>query len=90
MASGKTAKSILISCGARLTPFDIQELRDLMQEDELELDTLGDRKTALFVIISDTDDTFNFVVSIMYSQLFNLLCDKADDVYGGRLPVHVR
>ena len=90
LAAGKTAKSILISCGARLAPFDIQELRDLMQEDELELDTLGDRKTALFVIISDTDDTFNFVVSIMYSQLFNLLCDKADDVYGGRLPVHVR
>lgn len=90
LSAGKTAKSILISCGARLAPFDIQELRDLMQEDELELDTLGDRKTALFVIISDTDDTFNFVVSIMYSQLFNLLCDKADDVYGGRLPVHVR
>ena len=90
LAAGKTAKSILISCGARLAPFDIQELRDLMQEDELELDTLGDRKTSLFVIISDTDDTFNFVVSIMYSQLFNLLCDKADDVYGGRLPVHVR
>ena len=90
LAAGKTAKSILISCGARLAPFDIQELRDLMQEDELELDTLGDRKTALFVVISDTDDTFNFVVSIMYSQLFNLLCDKADDVYGGRLPVHVR
>ena len=90
LAAGKTAKSILISCGARLAPFDIQELRDLMKEDELELDTLGDRKTALFVIISDTDDTFNFVVSILYSQLFNLLCDKADDVYGGRLPVHVR
>ena len=90
LAAGKTAKSILISCGARLAPFDIHELRDLMSEDELELDTLGDRKTALFVIISDTDDTFNFVVSIMYSQLFNLLCDKADDVYGGRLPVHVR
>ena len=90
LAAGKTAKSILISCGARLAPFDIQELWDLMSEDELELDTLGDRKTALFVIISDTDDTFNFVVSIMYSQLFNLLCDKADDVYGGRLPVHVR
>ena len=90
LAAGKTAKSILISCGARLAPFDIHELRDLMKEDELELDTLGDRKTALFVIISDTDDTFNFVVSIMYSQLFNLLCDKADDVYGGRLPVHVR
>ncbi len=90
LAAGKTAKSILISCGARLAPFDIQELRELMSDDELELDTLGDRKTALFVIISDTDDTFNFVVSIMYSQLFNLLCDKADDVYGGRLPVHVR
>lgn len=90
LAAGKTAKSILISCGARLAPFDIQELRDLMMEDELELDRLGDSKTALFVIISDTDDTFNFVVSIMYSQLFNLLCDKADDVYGGRLPVHVR
>ena len=90
LAAGKTAKSILISCGARLAPFDIQELRDLMKEDELELDTLGDRKTALFDIISDTDDTFNFVVSIMYSQLFNLLCDKADDEYGGRLPVHVR
>ena len=90
LAAGKTAKSILISCGARLAPFDIQELRDLMKEDELEIDTLGDRKTALFVIISDTDDTFNFVVSIMYSQLFTLLCDKADDVYGGRLPIHVR
>jgi type IV secretion system protein VirD4 len=90
LAAGKTAKSILISCGARLAPFDIEELRELMSEDELELDTLGDRKSALFVIISDTDDTFNFVVSIMYSQLFNLLCDKADDVYGGRLPVHVR
>ncbi|HEG3494697.1 TPA: type IV secretory system conjugative DNA transfer family protein, partial [Enterococcus faecium] len=90
LAAGKTAKSILISCGARLAPFDIQELRDLMKEDELELDTLGEKKTALFVIISDTDDTFNFVVSIMYSQLFNLLCDKADDEYGGRLPVHVR
>ena len=90
LAAGKTAKSILISCGARLAPFDIQELRDLMKEDELELDTLGEKKTALFVIISDTDDTFNFAVSIMYSQLFNLLCDKADDEYGGRLPVHVR
>ncbi|HGA3549219.1 TPA: VirD4-like conjugal transfer protein, CD1115 family [Streptococcus agalactiae] len=90
LAAGKTAKSILISCGARLAPFDIQELRDLMKEDELELDTLGEKKTALFVIISDTDDTFNFVVSIMYSQLFNLLSDKADDEYGGRLPVHVR
>lgn len=90
LAAGKTAKSILISCGARLAPFDIRELGELMSEDELELDKIGDRKTALFVIISDTDDTFNFVVSIMYSQLFNLLCDKADDVYGGRLPVHVR
>lgn len=90
LAAGKTAKSILISCGSRLAPFDIKELRDLMSEDELELDKTGDRKTALFVIISDTDDTFNFVVSIMYSQLFNLLCEKADDVYGGRLPVHVR
>lgn len=90
LAAGKTAKSILISCGARLAPFDIRELRELMSEDELELDKIGDRKTALFVIILDTDDTFNFVVSIMYSQLFNLLCDKADDVYGGRLPVHVR
>ena len=90
LAAGKTAKSILISCGARLAPFDIKELRDLMSEDEMELDTIGDRKTALFVIISDTDDTFNFVVSLMYSQLFNQLCDKADDVYGGRLPVHVR
>ena len=90
LAAGKTAKSILISCGARLAPFDIEELRELMKEDELDLDTLGDRKTALFVIISDTDDTFNFVVSIMYSQLFNLLCDKADDKYGGRLPIHVR
>lgn len=90
LAAGKTAKSILISCGARLAPFDIEELRDLMSEDEMALDTIGDKKTALFVIISDTDDTFNFVVSIMYSQLFNLLCDKADDVYGGRLPVHVR
>lgn len=90
MAAGKTAKSILISCGARLAPFDIKELRDLMEYDELELDTLGDEKTALFVIISDTDDTFNFVVAIMYSQLFNLLCDKADNEYGGRLPVHVR
>ena len=89
-AAGKTLKSILISCGARLAPFDIKELRDLMEYDELELDTLGDEKTALFVIISDTDDTFNFVVAIMYSQLFNLLCDKADNGYGGRLPVHVR
>ena len=90
LAAGKTAKSILISCVARLAPFDIEELRELMSEDEMALDTIGDKKTALFVIISDTDDTFNFVVSIMYSQLFNLLCDKADDVYGGRLPVHVR
>ena len=90
LAAGKTAKSILISCGARLAPFDIKELRDLMEIDEMELDTIGDRKTALFVIISDTDDTFNFVVSILYTQLFNLLCDKADDKYGGRLPVHVR
>ncbi len=90
LAAGKTAKSILISCGARLAPFDIKELRDLMEYDELELDTLGEQKTALFVIISDTDATFNFVVSIMYSQLFNLLCDKADDVYNGWLPVHVR
>ena len=90
MAAGKTLKSILISCGARLAPFDIKELRDLMEYDELELDTLGDQKTALFVILSDTDSTFNFVAAIMYSQLFNLLCDKADDFYGGRLPVHVR
>ena len=90
MATGKTAKSILISCGARLAPFDIKELRDLTEYDEMELDTLGDRKTAMFVIISDTDDTFNFLVAIMYTQLFNLLCDKADDFYGGRLPVHVR
>lgn len=90
LAAGKTAKSILISCGARLAPFDIAELREIMSYDELELDMIGDRKTALFVIISDTDSTFNFVVSIMYTQLFNLLCDRADDVYGGRLPVHVR
>ena len=90
LAAGKTAKSILISCGARLAPFDIKELRELMETDEMQLDTIGDRKTALFVIISDTDDTFNFVVSILYTQLFNLLCDKADDEYGGRLPVHVR
>ncbi|MEH2937718.1 VirD4-like conjugal transfer protein, CD1115 family [Lawsonibacter sp. JLR.KK007] len=90
LSAGKTRSSILISCGARLAPFDIRELRELMESDEMELDTLGDRKTALFVIISDTDDTFNFVVSILYTQLFNLLCDKADDVYGGRLPVHVR
>ena len=90
MAAGKTLKSILISCGARLAPFDIKELRDLMEYDELELDTLGDQKTALFVILSDTNSTFNFVAALMYSQLFNLLCDKADDFYGGRLPVHVR
>ena len=90
LAAGKTAKSILISCGARLAPFDIQELRDLTAYDELELDTLGDRKTALFLIMSDTDDTFNFLIAMCYSQLFNLLCEKADDVYGGRLPIHVR
>ena len=90
LAAGKTAKSINISCGAHLAPFDIQKLREITMYDELELDTIGDRKTALFVIISDIDDTFNFVVAIMYSQLFNLLCDKADDVYNGRLPVHVR
>lgn len=90
LAAGKTAKSILISCGARLAPFDIADLRELTEDDELQLDTLGDKKTALFVIISDTDDTFNFIVSIMYTHLFNLLCDKANDEYGGRLPVHVR
>ena len=90
LAAGKTAKSILISCGARLAPFDIQELRDVTAYDELELDTLGDRKTALFLIMSDTDDTFNFLIAMCYTQLFNLLCEKADDVYGGRLPVHVR
>ena len=90
LAAGKTAKSILISCGARLAPFDIKELRDLMAYDEMELDMLGDQRTAMFVIISDTDDTFNFVVSILYTQLFNLLCDKADDEHGGRLPYHVR
>ena len=90
LAAGKTAKSILISCGARLAAFDIEELRNLMEYDEMGLDTIGDKKTALFIIISDTDDTFNFVVAMMYTQLFNLLCDKADDVYGGRLPVHVR
>ena len=90
LAAGKTAKSILISCGARLAPFDIQELRDLTMYDELQLDTLGDRKTALFLIMSDTDSTFNFLISMIYTQLFNLLCDKADDVYGGKLPVHVR
>ena len=90
LAAGKTAKSILISCGARLAPFDIKELRDLMAYDEMELDTIGDRKTALFLIMSDTDDSFNFLISMCYTQLFNLLCEKADDVYGGRLPVHVR
>ena len=90
LAAGKTAKSILISCGARMAPFDIQELREITAYDELELDTLGDRKTALFLMMSDTDPTFNFLVSMIYSQLFNLLCEKADDVYGGRLPVHVR
>ena len=90
LAAGKTAKSILISCGARLAPFDIQELRDLTMYDELQLDTLGDRKTALFLIMSDTDSTFNFLISMIYTQLFNLLCDKADDVYGGKLPIHVR
>ena len=90
LAAGKTAKSILISCGARLAPFDIQELRDLTAYDELQLDTLGDKETALFIIMSDTDDTFNFLISLCYTQLFNLLCEKADDVYGGRLPVHVR
>ena len=90
LAAGKTAKSILISCGARLAPFDIQEVRDITAYDELELDTLGDRKTALFLIMSDTDSTFNFLISMIYTQLFNLLCEKADDVYGGRLPVHVR
>ena len=90
LAAGKTAKSILISCGARLAPFDIQELRDLTMYDELKLDTLGDKKTALFLIMSDTDSTFNFLISMVYTQLFNLLCDKADDVYGGKLPIHVR
>ena len=90
LAAGKTAKSILISCGARLAPFDIQELRDLTMYDELQLDTLGDKKTALFLIMSDTDSTFNFLISMVYTQLFNLLCDKADDVYGGKLPIHVR
>ena len=90
LAAGKTAKSILISCGARLAPFDIQELREVTAYDELELDQLGDRKTALFLIMSDTDDTFNFLIAMCYTQLFNLLCEKADDVYGGRLPVHVR
>ena len=90
LSAGITAKSILISCGARLAPFDIKELRDLTSYDELGLDMIGDEKTALFVIISDTDDTFNFIVSIMYTKLFNLLCDRADDVYHGRLPIHVR
>lgn len=89
LAAGKTSKSILISCGARLAPFDIQELREITAYDELELDTLGDKKTALFLIMSDTDATFNFLISMIYTQLFNLLCEKADDVYGGRLPVHV-
>ena len=90
LSAGKTRSSILISCGARLAPFDIRELWELMESDELELDTLGDRKTALFIITSDTDPTFDFVTAMIVSQLFNLLCDKADDVYGGRLPVHVR
>ena len=90
LSAGKTRASILVSCGARLAPFDIRELRELMEYDEMELDTLGDRKTAMFLIMSDTDSTFNFVIAILQAQLFNLLCDKADDVYGGRLPVHVR
>ncbi len=90
LAAGKTAKSILISCGARLAPFDIAELRELTSYDEMELDMIGDKRTALFLIMSDTDDTFNFVVAMMQSQLFNLLCDRADDVHGGRLPYHVR
>lgn len=90
LAAGKTAKSILISCGARLAPFDIMELREITEYDELELDMLGDERTALFVLISDTDSTFNFLVSIMYTQLFNLLCERADDYYHGRLPIHVR
>ena len=90
LAAGKTAKSILVSCGARLAPFDIQELREITAYDELDLDTLGDQKTVLFLIMSDTDSTFNFLISMIYTQLFNLLCEKADDVYGGRLPVHVR
>ena len=90
LAAGKTAKSILISCGARLAPFDIAEPREIMSYDEMELDKIGDRKTALFLIMSDTDTTFNFVIAMLQSQLFNLLCDKADDEYGGRLPVHVR
>ena len=90
LAAGKTAKSILISCGARLAPFDIKELREITEYDELELDMIGDERTALFVLISDTDSTFNFLVSIMYTQLFNLLCERADDYYHGRLPIHVR
>lgn len=90
LAAGKTAKSILVSCGARLAPFDIKELREITAYDELQLDTIGDKKTALFLIMSDTDATFNFLISMVYTQLFNLLCEKADDVYGGRLPVHVR
>lgn len=90
LAAGKTAKSILVSCGARLAPFDIRELREITAYDELQLDTIGDKKTALFLIMSDTDATFNFLISMVYTQLFNLLCEKADDVYGGRLPVHVR
>ena len=90
MAAGKTAKSILVSCGARMAPFDIKELREITAYDELQLDTLGDKKTALYLIMSDTDSTFNFLISMIYSQLFNLLCEKADDEYGGRLPVHVR
>ena len=89
LAAGKTAKSILVSCGARLAPFDIKELREITSYDELELDTIGDEKTTLFLIMSDTDSIFNFLISMIYSQLFNLLCEKADDVYGGRLPVHV-
>ena len=90
LSAGKTRSSILISCGARLAPFDIREVRELMETDEMELDTLGDRKTALFLIMSDTDTTFNFILAMLQSQLINLLCDRADDVYGGRLPVHVR
>ena len=90
LAAGKTAKSILVSCGARLSPFDTAELREITSYDDLELDTLGDEKTALFLIMSDTDTTFSFLISMIYTQLFNLLCEKADDVYGGRLPVHVR
>ena len=90
LAADKTLKSILISCGARLAPFDIAELREIMSDDELELDTLGDREKAMFLIMSDTDTTFNFVIAMLHSQVFNLLCDKADNVYGGRLPVHVR